>query len=75
MNPATPLYAGPRFVGSIQPTPCGIVARDRFGRRIGIYKVTREAVAAVYEAHRPRETNYRLGRKLGCSVNKRPLLL
>jgi hypothetical protein len=50
-----------RPIGSIMHNPAGILARDRFGNRIGVFTRTREAVAAVYRAVRRG-----VGRKVGC---------
>ena len=30
------------------PTPAGVIARDRFGRRVGLFSNAREAVAVVF---------------------------
>ena len=58
-----------RAIGSIMHSLTGILARDRFGNRIGVFTRTREAVAAVFKA-----ANYRPGRKLGCCVSKKAVV-
>jgi hypothetical protein len=45
-----------RPIGSIQSGPVGIVAKDKRGRKLGVFCSTDNAIHAVFAAHNPLKT-------------------
>jgi hypothetical protein len=52
VSQGVPLYDGRTFIGSITPDPVGISAKDARGRKLGTFKITAEAVRAVFKNYR-----------------------